>query len=371
MRKETKFKFDQYLSRLGEIYHVSPQDFAGKVNIEPSKVQVLESQIQQSAGFLQKINLVPVVEQQGQVIGLGIGSTVAGTTDTSSKSRETIDPTALNAIDYYCYQTNFDTAISYAKLDVWAKFNDFQRCIRDAIVRRQALDRIMIGFNGIKREKTSDLIQNAKLQDVNIGWLQKIRNDAPPHVMANITDSQGKVASNTIRIGEKGDYKNLDALVMDTVERVIDEVYQDDTDLVIICGRSLLADKYFPIVNKEQANSEMLAADVIVSQKRLGGLPAIRAPFFPDKSLLITRLDNLSIYYQQDTRRQQIKDTPERDRIENYELVNEAYVVEDYRGVALVENIEILPEEKAQTAVAGGNGQSGQAGSGQANQGGG
>ncbi|WP_139569144.1 P2 family phage major capsid protein, partial [Escherichia coli] len=30
--------------------------------------------------------------------------------------------------------------------------------------------------------------------------------------------------------------------------------------------RQLLADKYFPIVNKEQDNSEMLAADVIISQ---------------------------------------------------------------------------------------------------------
>lgn len=119
--------------------------------------------------------------------------------------------------------------------------------------------------------------------------------------------------------------------------------------MVIICGRSLLEDKYFPIINKEQVNSEMLAADGIISQKRLGGLPAIRAPFFPDKSLLITRLDNLSIYYQQDTRRRQIKDTPERDRIENYESVNEAYVVEDYRGVALVENIDILPEETPNT----------------------
>ena len=122
----------------------------------------------------------------------------------------------------------------------------------------------MIGFNGIKRAKTSDRTIHPKLQDVNIGWLQKIRQDAPTHMMDKITDNQGRVTSSTIRIGEKGDYKNLDALVMD-------EVYQDDTDLVIICGRSLLADKYFPIVNKEQVNSEMLAADMIISQKRLGG----------------------------------------------------------------------------------------------------
>ena len=46
--------------------------------------------------------------------------------------------------------------LTYAKLDLWAKFQDFQVRIRDAIVKRQALDRIMIGFNGVKRAKTSN-----------------------------------------------------------------------------------------------------------------------------------------------------------------------------------------------------------------------
>ncbi|STU54507.1 phage major capsid protein [Klebsiella pneumoniae subsp. pneumoniae] len=53
--------------------------------------------------------------------------------------------------------------------------------------------------------------------------------------------------------------------------------------------------------------------------------------------MLITRLDNLSIYWQEDTRRRSVIDNPKRDRIENFESVNEAYVVEDYRCVALVE----------------------------------
>ncbi len=39
-----------------------------------------------------------------------------------------------------------DTALPYAKLDMWAKFTDFQVRIRDMIVKRQALDRIMIGL---------------------------------------------------------------------------------------------------------------------------------------------------------------------------------------------------------------------------------
>ncbi|WP_312698722.1 P2 family phage major capsid protein, partial [Escherichia coli] len=84
-------------------------------------------------------------------------------------------------------------------------------------------------------------------------------------VMSNITDADGKVVSAVIRVGKNGDYENLDALVMDATNNLIDEVYQDDPKLVAIVGRKLLADKYFPLVNKPQENSEALAADIIIS----------------------------------------------------------------------------------------------------------
>ncbi|MBD2783796.1 phage major capsid protein, P2 family [Xenorhabdus sp. DI] len=342
MKNETRFKFNAYLTRLGEIHGVEAGAFSGKVEVQPSVAQTLENEIQQSAEFLTKVNIVPVSEQSGQAIGLGVGSTIAGTTDTDSQDRATTDPTRLTAIEYKCEQTNFDTSLTYAKLDLWAKFQDFQLRIRNAIIRRQALDRIMIGFNGTTREKTSNRVQNAMLQDVNVGWLEKIRRDAPEHVISQITDEGGKVISPTIRIGAGGDFNNLDALVMDSVNNAIDPEYQDDTELVVICGRELLADKYFPLVNQAQPNTEKMAADVIISQKRIGNLPAVRVPYFPPHALLITRLDNLSIYYQEGTRRRSVLDNPKRDRIENYESVNEAYVVEDYRGTALIENIEML-----------------------------
>ncbi|MGT2042117.1 P2 family phage major capsid protein, partial [Enterobacter hormaechei subsp. xiangfangensis] len=84
---------------------------------------------------------------------------------------------------------------------------------------------------------------------------------------------------------------------------LIDEIYQDDPELVVITGRKLMADKYFPIVNKEQENSESLAADIIISQKRIGNLPAVRVPYFPANALMVTRLDNLSIYFMDDAHR--------------------------------------------------------------------
>jgi len=341
MKKNTRFAFNAYLTQLAKINDVSVEDVtATKFSVSPSVAQTLETLIQNSAAFLTMVNVVPVAEQSGQPLGLGVGTTIAGTTDTTSKDREPTDPTDLSGITYKCTQTNFDTALTYSKIDMWAKFQDFQTRIRDAIVKRQALDRIMIGFNGTSRAATSSRTTNTKLQDVNIGWLQNIRTNAAARVMDSIIPVSG-TKRDEIHIGKKGDYENLDALVMDAVNNLIDEVYQDDDGLVVICGRDMLADKYFPIVNKQQENTEVLAADLIISQKRMGGLPVVRAPFFPTGALLITRPDNLSIYWQEDSRRRQVSDNPKRDRVENFESVNEAYVIEDYRGACLVENIKV------------------------------
>lgn len=350
MKKTTRFKFNAYLTQLATLNGVAVSDIASKYTAEPSVAQTLETKIQESSGFLQKINIIPVDEQSGERLGLGIGASIAGTTDTTQKEREPTDPTYIDGEGYKCTQTNYDTALPYSKLDLWAKFQDFQTRIRDAIVLRQALDRIMIGLNGVKREKTSNRETYPLLQDVNIGWLEKIRQEAPVQVLDKIV-SEGQVISPKIRIGTGGDFANLDALVLGAVSEKIAPWYQEDTELVVVCGRSLLADKYFPIVNRDQPNSETLAADLIISQKRIGNLPAVRVPFFPANAMLITRLDNLSIYWQDGTRRRSVIDNPKRDRVENFESVNEAYVVEDYDGVCLIENIEMLAAQ--------GNGSSG------------
>ena len=194
----------------------------------------------------------------------------------------------------------------------------------------------MIGWNGVSRAATSNRATNPLLQDVNKGWLQKYREEAPERVL-----DEGAHPSE-VRVGAAAghDYENLDALVFDATNRLIDPVHAENTDLVVICGRALLADKYFPIINKDQDASDKLAADVIVSQKRIGGLPAVRVPFFPANALFITTLANLSIYYQEGGRRRAVIDEPPSDRVANYESSNDAYVVEDFGAGALVENIK-------------------------------
>ena len=334
MRNNTRRLFDAYTAEVAKLNGVDRVDV--KFSVEPTVQQRLEDKIQESSEFLQKINIHGVTEQEGEKVGLGISGPVASTTDTTKQDRQTSDISTLDGRRYRCEQTNSDTHISYSKLDAWAKFPDFQTRIRDAIIRRQALDRMMIGFHGVKRAATSDRAANPMLQDVNKGWLQTMREEAPQRVM-----KEGKTAGKIIVGGAGGDYGNLDALVFDLVNHMIDPWYAEDPELVVVCGRQLLADKYFPIVNQPNRPTDALAVDMIVSQKRIGNLPAVRVPYFPANGLLVTRLDNLSIYFQEGSRRRTIVDNAKRDRIENYESSNDDYVVEELGCAAVAENITV------------------------------
>lgn len=335
MRNDTRVLFNAYLSQLAALNGIP--DAAVKFTVSPAVQQTLENKIQESSEFLSKINIVGVTDLKGEKIGLGIGSTIASTTDTGTKDRTPVDPSSLVGTGYEATQTNFDTALKYAKLDAWARFPDFQTRLRNAIIERQALDRILIGFNGTGRVASSDRAANPLLQDVNKGWLQHMREQAPARVM-----DEGAAAGSKIKIGDTGDYASLDALVMDVLNNLLDPWHQEDTGLVVICGRKLLHDKYFPLVNKPQDNSERLAADVIISQKRIGGLPAARVPGFPANALMVTRFDNLSIYFQEGSRRRTVVDNAKRDQIENYESSNDAYVVEDLGLAGVAENLELV-----------------------------
>ncbi len=342
MRQDTRLKYNAYTAAIAQLNGTDAVSHTFAVT--PTVQQRLETRMQESSSFLQQINVHPVNEIQGEKIGLGVGGPIASRTDTDLKDRETRDPLALDANGYHCVQTNYDTHIKYATLDAWAKFPDFQARLRDSIIKRQALDRILIGFNGKRVSATTDLNANPLLEDVNKGWLQKLRE----YQNGAQWLKEVKPESGAIKIGDAVSategYKNLDALVMDMIDSLIAPWYQEDPALVVVLGRSLLADKYFPLVNKAQPNSELTAADVIISQKRVGGKQAVSVPFFPANGLLITRLDNLSIYFQEGARRRYIQENPKRNRIENYESSNDDYVIEDFAGIAGCENIQILAE---------------------------
>lgn len=351
MRNETRVAYNQLAKQIATLNGVDSATV--QFSVQPSVQQKLETRIQESSEFLSQINMVGVVEQEGEKLGLFVTGTIAGRTDTKLGPRRPRSIADLTSGRYRCVQTNFDTAIPYAQLDLWAKFTDFQTRLRDVIVKQQALDRIMIGFNGTSAAEQTDRAANPLLQDVNIGWLEQYRDNAAARVMKEVKPASGKVrvgstkqkqADGSYKIVDQGDYANLDALVMDAVNSLVQPQFAGNPDMVVILGRDMLADKYFPIVNQDNPPSEQMAADVVVSQKRIGGLKAVTVPFFPAGKMLITPLSNLSIYYQEGARRRHLKEEPEYNQVANYESSNDAYVVEAYEAGCLIENIEILPQ---------------------------
>lgn len=335
MRNETRVLYRAYLSQIAKLNAIA--DATEKFAVAPSVQQTLEKRMQETSEFLKAVNLILVPDQEGEKIGVGASGPIAGTTNTALQDRQTSDISATDSNKYRCEQTNWDAHIPYARLDAWARHPEFETLVRDAFIARQALDRIMVGFNGTSRAATSNKAVNQLLQDVNKGWLQHYREQAPERVMHEIV-----AGSNLIKIGAGEKYKNLDALVYDLVNQMVDPWHAERTDLVAVVGRELLDDKYFPLVNQSLAPTETLAADIVISQKRVGGLPAVRVPYFPAGKVFVTPLKNLSIYTQEGSRRRTVTDNAKRDRIENYESANDAYVVEDFGAGAVAENIQLV-----------------------------
>ncbi len=336
MRNETRKLFNGYLQQVAKLNGVD--NATEKFNVTPTVQQKLETAIQEASGLLKSINIIGVEQQEGEALLLGVNGPIASRTNTKTGGRRNpADRSDLSKDTYSCKQTNFDSAFPYALIDAWAKFPDFQVRLSGSITERQALDRIMIGFNGTSAAATSDIAANPLLQDVNIGWLQKIRTGAPDRVLDEVVDASGKVT-----VGATGDYKTLDGVVFDAVQ-MLDPWHRSHPNLVVMVSRDLLHDKLLAAVEKGAAsNQEENAADQIVTKARLGGLPIVDAPFFPAGTVLVTTLSNLSIYFQEGARRRHVKDEPEYDRIADYQSSNDAYVIEDFGLVALVENIEAV-----------------------------
>lgn len=348
MRNATRIAFTALAAQIALVNGVASA--TEKFNVAPTVQQTLEKATQESSAFLKAINIIGVDEQQGEALLAGVNGPVASRTNTGAGNRRNPANVAEMSKDSYsCVQTNFDTSFPYALLDAWAKFPEFQVLLTNAIVERQALDRIMIGFNGQLVAVATDRAANPLLQDVNKGWLQKIREGASDRVL-----DEGAVAGK-IRVGATkvvkvagvnteitGDYQTLDGVVFDAIQ-MLDPWHRARPDLVVLVSRDLMHEKLLKAVEKGAAsNQEENAAQEIVSRARLGGLPVVDAPFLPAGTVLVTFLKNLSIYWQEGARRRHLKDEPEFDRIADYQSSNDAYVIEDFGAVALVENIEAL-----------------------------
>lgn len=337
MSTAARAKFSALAVAIAATYQV--ESVREEFNVDPTHAQTLNDKITLSSAFLQRINVIPVSEIKGEKVMIGVNGTVTGRTNTTTTDREARDVHDLDGQPYELFETHSDVALKYATIDAWAKFPNFPQRYSAAVQKQIALDRIMIGWNGTSVAATTDRTANPLLQDVNKGWLQIARDQAPEQVL-----TEGSVTVGKIKIGETGDYANLDALVFD-VSLMIAEEFRDGGDLVAIVGRDLLAHekgKLYAAQGDTPTEKERLELAQVIAT--YGGLPTYTCPYFPAKGVVVTSFDNLSIYHQDSSWRRHIQENPKRSRVEDYNSRNEGYVIEQLGKFAAIEaaNVEFV-----------------------------
>lgn len=332
MKADTRKKFNRMLETVCDANAINEP--SKKFTVAPGVERRVSEQMTENSDFLKLINIVPVTEQSGEKLGLGVGSPIASRTDTKSEEREPLELSPGEPDEYQCKQTNFDTTLRYQTIDAMAILPqlDFQETYRLAVMKRMALDRIMIGWNGTTAAKKTNRATAPLLQDVNVGWLEKVRLNKPTTLMGYQSDGQSD--GEDITVGDGGRYPNLDSLVFECMGSLLDPWFVGSQDLVLILGRELWVKHGLSLYGAaNNAATELNALNLLYANQLIGGLRPVLVPFVPPRGLLVTSFDNLSLYYQAGGMRRAIVDNPKRDRIEEYLSSNDAYVVEDYGKV--------------------------------------
>lgn len=325
----------QAKQKTSELFKLTAQAYGGVVGEQyaatPSVAQTLNDKIiEDGAPFLAMLNTIPVSEISGEKVLMGLSGNVASRTDTSGAgeraAKRLVD---LNADPYTLQKTDSDVALSYAMIDAWAKFPDFRERYGRAVRKAIANDRLKVGFVG-----TSALADTvaADLSDVNIGWLEQIRtyNAGSQYVLG---------AAGSVTLGG-ATFPNLDSLVYDAIGRV-EAPFDKDPDLVVLVGRNVMQaakGAYYDAQGNTPTEKEKIQNRQTI--QTYGGLPAYQPPFLDDNSILVTSLENLSIYWQDTSWRRQQIDNPKKDQYEDFNTRNEGYVVELLGKTSLVQGIE-------------------------------
>jgi P2 family phage major capsid protein len=285
--------------------------------------------------FLSLISTNPVTEVAGEKIGLSLSGRVSSRTDTSGVGERSAKRLlALDNEGYELKQVDSDVALTYAQIDNWSKFKDFRDRYGKAVRLAIGNDRLQAGWTGTSAAATTVIGDNPLLQDLNPGWLYKIRNWN--------TASQYLIGTEGEPIELGGvQFPNLDSLVHEA-KQLIPVWNRKRPDLVALISDDLMANQeaVYYAENGGTPTEKILLNNGIIS-RAYGGLPSVVPPFFPDGTILITPLKNLALYFQDSSWRRQMMDNPKKNQFEDYNSRNEGYVVEDYEMTALLENITI------------------------------
>ncbi|RBO83427.1 phage major capsid protein, P2 family [Marinomonas aquiplantarum] len=326
---------------LNQVYAAVNAAVGEEFEVEPSVQQRLyEKAAEHGAWFLKLINVETVAQIKGEKVGLAVSGLLTKRTNTDSNDRKTSSVVSESKSGYECQFTEVDVHITYSKLDKWRNRTPQQYAELYSSIYRKAMtdDRIRIGWHGTSIAAETDPEKNPNGEDVNKGWIQKVRDEAAEQI-----DEDGLTFGHM-----DADMRNLD-VVVESAKQMIPEHLRDDSQLMAFVSSDLMADYR---LNSLAANGDQASEKVLVNDNKVmavfAGLKAVTPPFFPSGTVIVTYPENLSIYLQEGSLRRHIKDNPTRSRVEDYNSENVDYIVEEPEAIGIITNVTQYEEAEAE-----------------------
>ncbi|ABN60802.1 MULTISPECIES: phage major capsid protein, P2 family [Shewanella] len=320
----------QYSAGVAKAYGVT--DASKQFSVSAPMETKLRAALLESVDFLGMITALQVDQMQGQVVnvgdyGIATGRKVNGRFNTDQ---------GVGGNKFELKETDSCASLKWNLLSTWANSgnpNEFLKLMKENATKRFALDMIRIGFNG----KTiaagdTDPVANPNGEDVNKGWHQLVKENAPDQIMGEEIYFNPDADVNALKSHE---YKTLDAIVTDLRLTLIHPSMRNDPRLVVLVGSDLVAAAQIKMMNLADKPSEKVAAQQM--DKSIGGLRAYTPPFFPGKRIVVTPLSNMHLYTQKNTSSRKSENSEDRKQHEDKYWRNEGYAIEEYEAYAAVD----------------------------------
>lgn len=169
-------------TKVDELFTATAKAHGGVINqqfnVEPVGVQRMEERISADASWFYKlIQVMPMTEKSGDVILMSASGMIGGRTNTDddTKERKPRSLFSLVANTYNMLAIEWDTHLRYQDLNAWALQKNFKAIYGSVVRKAIARSRIVCGWHGTSRATDTNIVTNTMLQDVNKGWLQRIR----------------------------------------------------------------------------------------------------------------------------------------------------------------------------------------------------
>lgn len=307
--------FDDQAERSG--YPAGTQAFS----LSEDNQRSTEKRIAQAVPFLNAVNNFGVANADGAKLRPGLFGAAAKRTDVTAHDLETDKRFPLTDEQYHCKSTEYDVSVPWVLLDSWGRdrsYDEFEKWLDSLIIYRQAKDRILTGWHGTSAAAETDPVANPTRADLNVSWLQQIRDNAP-----------GQVIAKPQTFGSGGDFTTLNALVKNAINSKLPAAFQGDHDLRVFIGPDLLPDG-------------ATDSDGRATLPRIAGRRVACPPFFPAGKVLLTAHANLSLYWKIGLRNQFVEGAPQSNRYDWFTSSDDAYVVEDHGFAALIDDVTAI-----------------------------